>query len=191
MSVSIFYESINISASLLHAQFVLDLFFFTKQSSKSPTNLNSKEEKQEATIDWSTTISDLPEKNVSGVIYLWENVAGVFPHDRLSERQLCMRQIFRKAIFHGGNCPGGNCLGAIVRGTIIRESITQRAFVRGEIIRGGGGGGNYPVSNYLGGFPRGQLPGQRSYVSAFEVAYYQNVLLINKFNGKCNSHQMA
>ena len=166
------------------------MFFFTKQSSKSPTNLNPKEEKQEATIDWSTTISDLSEKNVSGVIYLWENVAGVFPHGHLSERQLCMRQIFRKAIFHGGNCPGGNCLGAIVRGTIIRESITQRAFVRGEIIQGGGGG-NYPVSNYLGGFPRGQLPGQRSYVSAFEVAYYQNVLLINKFNGKCNSHQMA
>ena len=138
MSVSIFYESINISVSLLHAQFVLDLFLFTKQSSKSPTNLNPKEEKQEATIDWSTTISDLSEKNVSGVIYLWENVAGVFPHGRLSERQLCMRQIFRKAIFHGGNCPGGNCLGAIVRGTIIRESITQRAFVRGEIIRGGG-----------------------------------------------------
>ena len=101
---------------------------------------------------------------------------------------------------HAANLPKGNfprrklSRGKLLGGNRPRDNYPGVNHPEGICPWGnnpGRGGGNYPVSNYLGGFPRGQLPGQRSYVSAFEVAYYQNVLLINKFNGKCNSHQMA
>ena len=53
----------------------MKIFFI--QKSKSSTNLNHKEEKQEeATIDKSTAISDSCEKNISCVIYPWDNFPG-------------------------------------------------------------------------------------------------------------------
>ena len=53
----------------------MKIFFI--QKSKSSTNLNHKEGKQEeATIDKSTAISDSCEKNISCVIYPWDDFPG-------------------------------------------------------------------------------------------------------------------
>ena len=78
---------------------------FLIQKSKSSTNLNHKEGKQEeTTIDQSNKISDSLKKIsrvyfILGTIFLWDS----FLLDHLSEGQLCRRQIIRKAIFLGGN----------------------------------------------------------------------------------------
>ena len=156
------------------SSFSLTVFinFFLIQKSKSSTNLNPKEEKQEeATIDYSTTISDLSGINVSGVIHPWDN----FP-----------RGGGRGAVFLGANSPRGNyagdksserqfSLGAIVQGEIVSGQYSSRMSSEGQLsgvgqFSSGGycpggnnpgrGGGNHPGGNCPGGnFPREQLSG--------------------------------
>ena len=87
-------------------------------------------------------------KNISGVIYPWDNfLGGSFPRVHLSEKQLCRRQIIQKVIFFrgnfqgdifGGNHPGGNYPG----GNIPREQLSSGAIIwktniRGAIFLGG------------------------------------------------------
>ena len=51
--------------------------FFLVKKSKSNTNLNHKEGKQEeATVDKCTTISDTWEKSIVCVIYPWDSFPG-------------------------------------------------------------------------------------------------------------------
>ena len=76
MSVSICCESINNSVSLFHTQFVLDLFFSSKQ------------------FQWGVIY---PWDNFPG---------GSFPRGHWSEVQSCWRQIIEKTIFLGDNFQG-------------------------------------------------------------------------------------
>ena len=74
------------------SSFSLNVFIksFLKQKSKSSTNLNRKEWKQEETIiDYSTKILILGEKYLGCNLFSW----GQFSRDHLSEGQLCKRQI--------------------------------------------------------------------------------------------------
>ena len=128
-SVCICWESINNSVSLFHTQFVLGLFFFFSsfslivfikffliQKSKSSTNLNHKEWKQEgATIDYSTTISDSWAKSMSRVIYLG-------------------------TIFLGRSFPWGHFF---PRGNYVDDKSSDRQFSSGAISRGISSGSNY------------------------------------------------
>ena len=119
--------------------------FFLIQKSKSSTNLNHKQRKQEqATTDKSTTISDCLGKNRSCVIYPWDSLSGEegggggsFPRgnyvgDKSSERQFFSGAISR-GILSGGNYLWGNCL----------EGIVRRQFCRGNYTRGQSSGGQF------------------------------------------------
>ena len=187
MSVSIYWESINKSVSLFHTQFVLDLFFFSKQfqshciykvfsytnliKSKSSTDLNPKEEKQEeATIDYKVLRFLILREKISrvlfvlgtiflGAVLLWANCPrSNYAGDKSSERQLSLRAIVQGEIF------GANVRRPIIRGTIIRWAIIQGAIFRGgAFIRGqfsSGAivlGGNHPGEGVI--FLRGNCTG--------------------------------
>ena len=84
-------------------------------------------------------------KNISCVIYPWDNVLG----GQFSSRQLCRQQIIPKTIFLRGSFEGGYCQGAIIFVVIVREQssweqLSGGKLSSGAIVRGGN-------------FPRGQL----------------------------------
>ena len=154
MSVSICYESTRNSVSILYTQcsWLVLLFsvvsvslfhkshkFFLIQKSKSTTNLNRKEGKQEkATIGYSTTIFDSWGKYISCLIYPWDNVpGGSFPlgnyvGDKSYKRQFSLRAISR-GILSRGNYLWGNFPEAIIQGEIIRwANVRGVIFLRGN-----------------------------------------------------------
>ena len=121
--VPICCESKYNSVSLFYTKFVLDLlFFFFKQFHFFYTKIKVKKE--------GTTITDSWDKNISCVIYPWNNYPGrgsSFPRgnyagDKSSERQFSSGEIFR-GILSGGNYLWGNCLKSITRGQFSSGTI--------------------------------------------------------------------
>ena len=134
------------SSFLSSFSLIVFIKFFLIQKSNSSINLNPKEEKQEeATINYSTSISDSLGKNISSVIHPWDNFPG---------GQFSLGSIVPGAIIHATNHPKGNFLwGKFSRdklsgisclcdnllrvnylgrisGAIIRGAITQGAILR-------------------------------------------------------------
>ena len=167
MSVSISWESINKSDSLFHTQFVLDLFFLSKQfqshrvcevfpiqKSKSCTNLNPKEEKQEQAIGFPICREKYLGCNLSLGQFFWGFSSGLFIRGAIMHasnhpkgnfpRRKSSRGKFFGSNYLWGNHPRGNYLGDNNPRAIIQEAI----FIGSNCPRD-----NYPVEN----FPRGQF----------------------------------
>ena len=109
--------------------------FFLIKKSKSSTNLNHKELKQkEATIDQGTTISDSWGKNISCVIFSWDNALGggrgSFPRGNYLGNKSSERQFSSAAIFRAGD--------------IVREQLSLGQLFGNNHPRGDCPGGNFP-----------------------------------------------
>ena len=136
--LNLFLTCSSFWSSFSHTVFIK---FFLIQKSKSSTNLNHKEGKQEeATIDKSTSISDSWGKNMSCVIFPWYNLPGGW---EVFLGAIMQATNYPKGNFPWGQFPWGYCQGAIIFGVIVRKQQSEGSHLEG----------NFPRAN----FPREQL----------------------------------
>ena len=151
---SILNLCLTCSSFLSSFRLTVFIIFFLTQKSKSSTKLNHRKWKQEeATINQSTTICDSWGKNISGVIYPWDNFLGGggqgavflaaiylrvnYVDDKSPETQFSLAVIFR-GILSGANYLWSNCPGAVIRGQSSRGQLS-------------GGGGEYSSETIVWG----------------------------------------